>query len=293
MRAIFSGGDFFEGSRWHEGAWWVSDIFGGKVLRISQNGDATTIAEVEHWPTGLGWLPDGDLLIVSLKDRRLLRRGREGGLSVHADLSTLTPYWLNDMVVDSKGRAYVGNMGVDLVGGGNPAPTTLCRVDPDGSVDVAAIDLYYPNGMAVTQDGRTLIVGESLGNRMSAFTIEDDGRLTNRRVWAQFAPTPDPATLTMSLLHQMDFAPDGCAVDRQDRLWIADASNDRLCHVAEGGEIIREIPAPAGFHVFSCALGGADGCSLLICAAPSIDPVETRGRATLFVETVEATTDES
>jgi sugar lactone lactonase YvrE len=147
--------------------------------------------------------------------------------------------------------------------------------------------------MAVTQDGRTLIVGESLGNRMSAFTIEDDGRLTNRRVWAQFAPTPDPATLTMSLLHQMDFAPDGCAVDRQDRLWIADASNDRLCHVAEGGQIIREIPAPAGFHVFSCALGGADGCSLLICAAPSIDPVETRGRATLFVETVEATTDET
>jgi sugar lactone lactonase YvrE len=256
MREIFSGGDFFEGARWHGDAWWVSDIFGGKVLRISQGGEATTVAEVEHWPTGLGWLPDGDLLIVSLKDRRLLRRGIDGRLSVHADLAKLTPYWLNDMVVDRRGRAYVGNMGVDLIGGGNPMPTTLCRVDPDGSVEVVAADLYYPNGMAVTQDGRTLIVGKSLGNRMSAFTIAFDGRLTKRRVWAQFAPTPDPATLTMSLLHQIDFAPDGCAIDRHDCLWIADASNNRLCLVAEGGQIIREIPAPAGFRFFSCPWRG-------------------------------------
>src|SRR5208283_1392407 len=99
----------------------------------------------------------------------------------------------------------------------------------------------------------TLIVGESLGNRLTAFTIADDGRLTNRRVWAQFAPTPDPAILTVSMLYQMDFAPDGCTIDRQDCLWIADASNNRLCHVAEGGRILGEIPAPPGFNVFSCA----------------------------------------
>jgi sugar lactone lactonase YvrE len=287
MRAIFSGGDFFEGARWHEDAWWVSDIFGGKVLRISQDGQATTVAHVDHWPTGLGWLPNGDLLIVSLKDRRLLRRRSDGRLALHADLSSLTPFWLNDMVVDRRGRAYVGNMGVDLVGGGVPAPTTLCRVDPDGSAEVVATDLYYPNGMAVTQDGRTLIVGESLGNRMSAYTIAEDGRLTNRRVWAQFAPTPEPTALSMALLHQTAFAPDGCAIDQEDCLWIADAANDRLCHVAPGGEMIREIKAPAGFHVFCCALGGADGRSLLVCAAPSIDPIATRGRAALFVETVQ------
>lgn len=287
MRRLFHGGDFFEGARWHDDAWWVSDIFGGRVLRISQGGDASVEAEVKHWPTGLGWLPDGDLLIVSLKDRRLLRRGVNGRLELHADLTRMTPYWLNDMVVDRKGHAYVGNMGVHLLGGGSPAPTTLCRVDADGTAEVAATDLYYPNGMAVTRDGGTLIVGESLGNRMSAFTIAQDGRLSDRRVWAQFAPTPDAATLTMSMLHQMAFAPDGCAIDELDRLWIADASNDRLCYVAEGGRIIREIAAPSGYHVFSCALGGTDGRSLLICAAPSIDPNETRGQAALFVEPVD------
>jgi sugar lactone lactonase YvrE len=286
MQELFSGGDFFEGARWRDGAWWVSDIFGGKVRRIMPDGQAEVVAEVEQWPSGLGWLPNGDLLIASLRERRLLRRSPDGRLAVHADLAPWTPYWLNDMAVDAKGRAYVGNLGVDLTAGADPRPTTLCRIDPDGSGRVVAADLYYPNGMAVTKDGGTLLVCESLGNRISAFTIAEDGGLHDRRVWARFGPTPDPSTLTMALLHQIDCAPDGCAIDGEDRLWIADASNNRLRRVAEGGQVLEEIAGPEGYGVFACALGGADGRTLLVCAAPSTDPEATRGRATLFVQQV-------
>jgi len=122
------------------------------------------VAEVPEWPNGLGFLPNGDLLIASLQDRKLLRRDKSGRFTTHADLSDLSPYWLNDLSVDSKGRAWVGNLGADLVGGGDPGPTTLCRIDPDGKGEIVAEDLLFPNGMAITSDERTLIVGESMGN---------------------------------------------------------------------------------------------------------------------------------
>jgi sugar lactone lactonase YvrE len=289
MKLLFADGDFFEGPRWHDGAWWVSDIFGATVWRIAPDGKSEVAATVEQWPSGLGWLPNGDMLIVSIRDRRLMRRDRDGTLGIHADLSPWSPYWLNDMIVDVEGRAYVGNLGADLPNGGNPGLTTLCRIDPDGSGRIVAEDLLFPNGMAITRDGKTLIVGESLGNRMTAFTIGADGGLSNRRVWAQFGPTPPAANWSMDLLHHMDLSPDGCAIDREDCIWAADASNGRVCRIAEGGAILDEVRPPDDYQVFACALGGPDGRDLLICAAPSVDPAVNIGqrRGRLFITRVE------
>jgi len=289
MRKLFSGGDFFEAPRWHGGAWWVSDIFGGRVFRVSPEGEGSVVAEVPEWPNGLGFLPDGDLLIASLRDRRLLRLGKSGRLSLHADLAGLSPYWLNDMLVDQLGRAWVGNLGADLENGGEPGPTSLCRVDPDGTGEVVADGLLFPNGMAITGDGHTLVVGESMGNRMSAFTIAEDGSLQDRRIWAEFGPVPPRERWTMATLHDMDLSPDGCAIDAEDCIWVADAGNRRVCRIAEGGRILQELRAPAGDRIYACGLGGPDGRTLVICAAPSSDAGQLQGNglASLYEVTVD------
>jgi sugar lactone lactonase YvrE len=289
MRRLFSGGDFFEAPRWHGGYWWVSDIFGARVFCVSPEGDGKVVAEVPEWPNGLGFLPDGDLLITSLRDRRLLRMDKSGALNVHADLAELSPYWLNDMLVDNKGRAWVGNLGADLVAGGDPRPTSICRIDPDGTGVVAATDLLFPNGMAITADGRTLVIGESMGNRMSAFTIGDDGSLGDRRIWAEFGPVPSRERWTMETLHDMDLSPDGCAIDAEDCIWVADAGNRRVCRVAQGGRILDELRVPGGDRIYACGLGGPDSRSLVICAAPSSDVAELQGSglASLYEVTVE------
>jgi sugar lactone lactonase YvrE len=288
MRKLFAGGCFFEGARWHEGSWWVSDMYDGKVWRISPEGTAEIFAEVPQRPSGLGWLPNGDLLIVSIQSRELLRRGPDGNLTVHADLSACARYWINDMVVDPRGRAYIGDIGFDPLAGGGLGPTRLCRVDPDGRVSIAAEGLLFPNGTVLSRDGKTLIVGESLGNRMTAFALAEDGSLHDRRIWAQFGPTPSPADYSFATLHSLDLAPDGCAIDREDCIWVADAANQRICRVAEGGRIIAQISGPDNCGVYACALGGPDGQSLLICAAPDSTPdrcLADRG-AVLYVATV-------
>ena len=289
MRKLFTGGDFFEAPRWHGGAWWVSDIFGGRVFRVSPEGVGEVVAIVPEWPNGLGFLPNGDLLIASLRDRQLLRLDQSGRLGQHADLSALSPYWLNDMLVDGHGRAWVGNLGADLVAGSDPGPTSLCRIDPDGSGEVVAEGLLFPNGMALTRDGRTLVVGESMGNRMSAFTIAEDGSLGGRRTWAEFGPVPPREQWTMATLHNMDLSPDGCAIDAEDCIWVADPGNRRVCRVAEGGRILQELRVPGEDCVYACGLGGPDGRSLVICAAPSsdVEQLQGAGLGVLYEVTVE------
>jgi sugar lactone lactonase YvrE len=289
MKALFTGGCFFEGARWHDGAWYVSDMYGGTVWRITPDGEAIAMVELDGQPSGIGWLPDGDMLIVSMGEKKVLRRHAEGSLSLHADVAGASRYMINDMHVTGQGHAYVGNIGFDPAEGFVPGPTSLVHVSPDGAVNVAATGLLFPNGTVQTRDGRTLIVGESLGNRMTAFTVETDGRLTGRRVWAQFGPTPGPADYSMETLHALDLAPDGCAIDAEDCVWVADAANSRVCRIAEGGRILAEIAAPAGRGVFACALGGPDGRDLLICAAPGSLPelcLEKRG-AVLYLARVE------
>ncbi len=267
LGTLLEGGAFFESPRWHEGRWWVSDFYRHTVSTVDADGREETVLEVEGQPSGLGWMPDGSLLVVSMRDHRILRRAPDGEVTEHADLSAFCGGHLNDMVVDAAGRAYVGNFGFDLMGFGDPAPAALVRVDPDGSASVVAEDLLFPNGSVITPDGTTLIVGETAGARYTAFTLGADGALSDRRVWAQVAPEPEIGTLAETL-GRLKFGPDGCGLDAEGRIWAADEVNARCALVAEGGAIVDEIAMPEGLDVFACMLGGEDGRTLLMCAAP-------------------------
>jgi sugar lactone lactonase YvrE len=199
-----------------------------------------------------------------MRDARVLRREPDGTLVCHADVSGHVNGLLNDMVVDSRGRVFVGEFGFDLMGGADLKPGVLLRVDPDGTVAVAARDMWFPNGSVITADG-TLLVCETFGNRVSAFDIADDGTLINRRTWAKFGELPTESALE-KLLPQIVIAPDGCCLDADTQLWIADGLGGRVIRVRQGGEITGEIQAGTG--VFACMLGGADGRTLFACTAP-------------------------
>jgi sugar lactone lactonase YvrE len=210
-------------------------------------------------PSGLGWLPDGRLLIVSMQDRKLLRL--EGAQLVeHSDLCDIAAFHCNDMVVSAKGHAYVGNFGSDILGGAQPVPARLALVHPDGRAEVAAEDLDFPNGSVITPDGSTLIVGETLGSRYSAFDIDADGRLSGRRVWAEVP----------------GHFPDGCSLDAEGGIWFADAAGKGCLRVVEGGEITDRIET--GQIAYACALGGDDGRTLFFLTAPSSQPGEVAGK---------------
>lgn len=266
IKTLVSGFSFTEGPRWHDGRLWFSDFYSHRVSSVTEDGgDLRTEANVPSQPSGLGWLPGGELLIVSMRDARLLRRESDGSLVVHAELGHLVTGHLNDVVVDSLGRAYVGNFGFDLMAGAPIKEASILRVDPDGTVTTVADDLWFPNGSVITADN-VLLVNETLGNRVSAFDIEEDGSLSNRRVWAKFAELPADRDLTKALNGQIIVAPDGCCLDAEGALWIADAIGGRALRVREGGEIVDEIRPGTG--VFACALGGADGKTLYLCAAP-------------------------
>lgn len=263
---LVSGYTFFESPRWHDDHLWLSDFYTHQILRVDLQGRVEPIAEVPQQPSGMGWLPDGRLLVVSMRDRKLLRREADGRLVTHADLSSIAGGHTNDMVVDAQGRAYVGNFGFDLMGGGAPHTATLARVDPDGSVHAAAEGLYFPNGSMITPDGRTLIVAETMGNRISAFDIRPDGQLGPRRDWAAWGPLP-AMTDVPSVLGALKAAPDGATLDAEGAVWFADAVGHRVVRMAPGGEILESI-STGDQGAFACTLGGPDGRTLFICVAP-------------------------
>jgi sugar lactone lactonase YvrE len=266
VHTVIDGMSFTECPRWHSDRLWFVDFYIHRVHSVTEDGaDLRTEAEVPQQPSGLGWLPDGRMLVVSQLDRRILRREADGTLVTHADLSGVVDAQLNDMVVDAEGRGWVGNFGFDLMAGEPLAPTSLYRVDPDGSVHLAASDLWFPNGSVLTPDGRTLLVDETLGNRVSAFDIADDGGLGRRRTWASFGALPSDLAQEKALA-ELSVAPDGNALDAEGCLWIADALGGRAIRVREGGEIVDEVSPGTG--VFACGLGGADGRTLYLCAAP-------------------------
>jgi sugar lactone lactonase YvrE len=276
IRTVVDGMSYLECPRWHDGRVYVADFYTQRVVALDLDGgsgEPDTVVEVPEQPSGIGWLPDGTMLVVSMRDRRLLRVGDGGGTEVHADLSDLAPWHLNDMVVDGAGRAYVGNFGFDLMAGAPIERTVLIRVDPDGAATVAADDLAFPNGMAIFPDGRTLVVAETLGGQLTAFDVEDDGALSNRRVWAKLSDAADTDDLG-ELIAAGGVAPDGIALDAEGAIWAADALGGRVVRVREGGEIVEEI-AP-GTGVFACALAGPEGRTLLMCAAPSFAEHERR-----------------
>jgi sugar lactone lactonase YvrE len=255
LEILLDGLTFPEAPRWHDGRLWFSDFYTHRVVAVDLAGRAETMVEVPQRPSGLGWTPDGALLVVSMLDRRLLR-AENGTTRVHADLAAVATGPCNDMVVDAQGRAYVGNFGYDRHKGEPPRTTCLARVDPDGRVTRAAEDLFFPNGTVITPDGRTLIIGETQAHRLTAFDVAPDGTLRNRRVWA---------SLDASVF------PDGISLDAEGAIWVADARGAALLRVREGGKIDGTVSTGARY-AFACMLGGADRRTLFVCTSTGSGP---------------------
>jgi sugar lactone lactonase YvrE len=259
---VLTDGLFFgEGPRWRDGRLWFSDFYDHAVKSVDLSGSIRTELKLEDQPSGLGWLPDGRLLVVSMRARSVLRLDKNG-LAVHADICHLTAHLCNDMVVDREGFAWVGNFGFDLDAeiedrGGEVFKThptaNLVRVDPDGNVCVAAPDLHFPNGTVITADGATLIVAETLAGRLTAFTINADKSLSDRRTWAEIERA----------------APDGICLNSQNEIWVANAAAPEILRVAQGGEIRQRVTTHQ--PCYACMLGGIDGKTLFALTAASSD----------------------
>lgn len=263
LKILVDGLTFPEGPRWRDGRLYFSDFYSHRVLAVDMAGKLETIVSVPQQPSGLGWAPDGALLIVSMLDQKLMRFAG-GKLSAVGDMSALATGPCNDMVVDAKGRAYVGNFGFDRHKGEPERTACLARVDPDGRVSKAADDLKFPNGTVITPDGKTLIVGETIGNRLTAFDIATDGTLSGRRVWADLGAN----------------FPDGICLDAEGAIWVADPRNGKVVRVHEGGRISRTIEtAPRGSY--ACILGGPDRKTLFVATNSGSGPAaagKTDGR---------------
>lgn len=276
-QTLIDGRTFVEAPRWHDGRFWFSELYTHSVMSANEDGsDLRVEAIVPGQPSGMDWLPDGRLLVTSMRDRLLLRREHDGTMAVHADLSQCTGGFCNEVIVDKEGRAYVGDFGFDLDDHGPLVPASIHRVDPDGSVVKVAGDLYFPNGCVLTDDGQ-FIVNETFGNRVSAFDLTEDGELVNRRIWAEFGDLPRPGA-AVEPWSQFDVCPDGMCRDAEGALWIADLSSQKVLRLAEGGAVLAEVDP--GMMPFSATLGGEDGRTLFICAAPDGD-VEARTSTTL------------
>jgi len=258
-RVLAEGIYFGEGPRWHEGRLWFSDVHANTVKSVSLAGDLRTEFELDDRPSGLGWMPDDSMLVVSMTKRQVLRRSMDGRIGVHADLHAIAAFDCNDMVVDAAGRAFVGNFGFDLeaevtargiesVLTDHPTAKLAC-ISPDGTARVAATDMHFPNGSVITPDGKTLIVGESLGGTLSAFDINGGESLANRRVWATTWPR----------------IPDGITLDANGHIWIANPIASECALIAEGGRVLEVIDT--GQQCFACMLGGDDGRTLFMLTA--------------------------
>ena len=286
LTVVVDGMTFTEGPRWHDRRLYFSDFYTHRVLAVVPGGEPEEVATVPQQPSGLGWLPDGRMLVVSMRDRKILRQEASGELVEHADLGAIATWHVNDMVVAPTGTAYAGNFGFDLMAGAPLRAAPLARVDPDGTVSVASEPLLFPNGSAITPDGSTLIVSESFGNRMSAFDIDPDGALGPRRDWASMAPPPASDDLA-AIVGGIVFTPDGMCLDAEGAVWVADAIGNRVIRLAEGGAILDEITHDQG--VFACMLGGDDGRTLFMCTAP--DSHETARAAAREARILAATVD--
>ena len=244
---------FPEGPRWHAGRLWFSDMDAGRVMTVDLEGRAETVAYVPGRPSGLGWLPDGRLLVVSMTDRRLLRLEPDG-LVEAADLSKLASCHLNDMVVDVRGRAYVGNFGFEL-GAGEPfSPAEIILVTPDGNACIVADRMAFPNGSVITADGSTLIVAETFGACLTAFDIEMDGSLSGRRIWARLERA----------------VPDGICLDAEGAVWVASPLSAEVLRVFEGGRVTHRIRVST--QAYACMLGGPERRTLFVLTSGDRSP---------------------
>jgi sugar lactone lactonase YvrE len=247
LQILMSGLVFPESPRWHDDRLWLADWGAQKVVAVDLQGESDVIVSVPSFPFCIDWLPDGRLLIVSASEGKLLRREHDGSMVAHADLSGLAGHPWNEIVVDARGNAYVNNIGFDFPDG-EFATGIIAVVTPDGTARQVADDVAFPNGMVVTPDNATLIVAESYGSRLTAFDIEPDGSLANRRVWADLDGG----------------VPDGICLDAEGALWYGDVPNKRCVRVRQGGEVLQTIELDRG--CFACMLGGADRQTLFLIA---------------------------
>jgi sugar lactone lactonase YvrE len=246
---LMSGLVFGEQPRWHEGRLWFSDWGTQEVIAVDLDGNSEVILRGPSFPLCVDWLPDGRLLVVSARDGLLLSREHDGPLVTYGDLKTASdPPAINELVVDRRGNAYVNGGGFNMMAGAEFAPGVITLVAPDGSARQVAGGLAFPNGMLVMPDGSTLIVAESYAKRLTAFDIDADGGLSNRRVWADLG----------------DGVPDSLCADAENAVWYADVPNQRCVRVREGGQVLETIGLDRG--CFACALGGTNGTTLFMLA---------------------------
>lgn len=250
-QVLLEGLHFAESPRWHDGLLWFSDIFAGKVMTVDESGHAEVVVELTDGrrPSGLGFLPDGRLLIVDLSEPKILRREASGELVVHADLSEVTNGGLNDMLVDENGRAYVGSMGSHPKGAPRPedADGLIILVEPDGSARVVAERLDAPNGPALLDGGLTFVVAEFPSQRLTAYDRTEDGSLSRRRTWADLAPG----------------SADGIGVAPDAGVWCASPWTSDCRRVLEGGEVADLVDLGDRMPL-ACAVGGQDGRTLFV-----------------------------
>jgi len=266
---LLAGRAFLEGPRWHDGAVWVSDMHAHEVLRVGLDATVEVVAEVPGDPSGLGFRPDGTVLIVSMRDRLLLQMRGTAAPEVLADCSSVAPFEINDLVIDDAGHAFISQFGFDFHGGARFQRAPLLRVDPDGAIQEATDGLRMANGLVVTADGSTLVAAESTGKALVAFDLAADGTLSNRRVWAELPEYPD-----------------GICIDGEDGIWIASPVGDCCARVLEGGEVTDVVDFP-GRHTIACAIGGEDGHTLYVCTSSTQgEPDRSRAERTAALETV-------
>lgn len=249
MNVVLSGIVFGEQPRWHDDRLWFSDWGRGDVIAVDVDGNAEVAFHVGSFPCCAGWLPDGRLVVVSTERGALLRQEPDGAVVVHGDLAAAsTPPAGNELVVDGRANAYVDGGGFDLAAGEPYAPGVITLITPHGDAHVVADGLAFPNGLLVTPDNETLLVAESYAKRLTAFDVDADGSLSNRRVWAELG----------------DGVPDGICLDAEGAVWYGDVPNKRCVRVREGGEVLQTIELDRG--CFACALGGRDGQTLFMLA---------------------------
>ena len=280
---VVSGLVFPESPRWHQDRFWFTDQFAGRVMTLTLDGVLDTVATLPDHAGGLGWLPDGTTLVVGMTERRL-HRSKKGSepfcaqkgsdpffelfFELHANLAGLAGFHCNDLLVDAQGGAYVGNFGYDILGGAPTVSTKLIRVDPDGRARAVGGPLVFPNGMALTPDGATLIVAETFARRLSSFQVSPDGDLSDHRTWA------DLGTAT----------PDGICLDAEGALWVASPTTRQLLRVCAGGAVLDRVETLGA--PYACMLGGPDRRILYVCTAETHDPARALGNPSGRIEVV-------
>ena len=267
LQTVVEGLAFAEAPRWHGGKLWFSDMYAQTVHCVEPDGRLTTVGKVPGRPSGLGWLPDGRMLVVSMADRLVLRLEPKGWVE-HANLRQLASFDCNDMVVDRQGRAYVGNLGFDVFSGAPMQPAALVMVMPDGKACTAADGLLFPNGAVITPDGKTLILAETFGYRLTAFDVAADGSLSGRRSWAELDGV----------------MPDGICLDAEGAIWAGSPLTSEFIRVCEGGRIADRIACTQ--PAIACALGGADGHTLYMVSGPTTHPGQALATRTGRIDSI-------